>query len=43
MSAHHVRVRRDVALKLIAEYTMSCTADSPHVCRGGNNAAMYFP
>lgn len=24
-------------------YTMSCTTSSPHVCRGGNNASVYFP
>jgi hypothetical protein len=24
-------------------YTMYCTATSPHVCTGGNNAAVYFP
>lgn len=24
-------------------YTMSCTTGSPHVCRGGNNASVYFP
>jgi Glucodextranase, domain B len=24
-------------------YTMYCTSDSPHVCTGGNNAAVYFP
>lgn len=24
-------------------YTMSCTATSPHVCTGGNNASVYFP
>jgi hypothetical protein len=24
-------------------YTMSCTTGSPHVCRGGNNATVYFP
>jgi hypothetical protein len=24
-------------------YTMSCTAGSPHVCTGGNNASVYFP
>ncbi len=24
-------------------YTMSCTGGSPHVCTGGNNAAVYFP
>jgi hypothetical protein len=24
-------------------YTMSCTADSPHTCTGGNDASVYFP
>jgi hypothetical protein len=24
-------------------YTMSCSAGSPHVCRGGNNASVFFP
>jgi len=24
-------------------YTMSCSAGSPHVCTGGNNASVYFP
>jgi hypothetical protein len=24
-------------------YTMNCTAGSPHVCRGGNNASVFFP
>lgn len=24
-------------------YTMSCTTSSPHVCKGGNNASVYFP
>jgi hypothetical protein len=24
-------------------YTMYCTSTSPHVCTGGNNAAVYFP
>lgn len=24
-------------------YTMSCTTGSPHVCKGGNNASVYFP
>jgi len=24
-------------------YSMSCTTSSPHVCRGGNNATVYFP
>jgi hypothetical protein len=24
-------------------YTMYCTNTSPHVCTGGNNAAVYFP
>jgi hypothetical protein len=24
-------------------YAMSCTAGEPHVCTGGNNAAVYFP
>lgn len=24
-------------------YGMACTTSSPHVCRGGNNAAVYFP
>jgi hypothetical protein len=24
-------------------YDMYCTADSPHACTGGNNAAVYFP
>ena len=24
-------------------YSMSCTAGEPHVCTGGNNAAVYFP
>lgn len=24
-------------------YTMSCTTSSPHVCRGGNDAFVYFP
>jgi hypothetical protein len=24
-------------------YNMYCTASSPHVCTGGNNAAVYFP
>lgn len=24
-------------------YRMSCTAGSPHVCTGGNNASVYFP
>ena len=24
-------------------YTMSCTAGTPHVCTGGNNASVYFP
>ena len=24
-------------------YRMSCTSGSPHVCTGGNNAAVYFP
>jgi hypothetical protein len=24
-------------------YTMYCTGTSPHVCTGGNNAAVYFP
>jgi hypothetical protein len=24
-------------------YTMSCTGGSPHVCRGGNDASVYFP
>lgn len=24
-------------------YTMYCTSGSPHVCTGGNNAAVYFP
>jgi len=24
-------------------YTMYCTAGSPHVCTGGNNASVYFP
>jgi hypothetical protein len=25
------------------EYSMYCTAGSPHECTGGNNAAVYFP
>jgi|SRR5215211_5704960 len=24
-------------------YTMSCTTGSPHECKGGNNASVYFP
>ena len=24
-------------------YTMNCTAGSPHVCRGGNDASVFFP
>lgn len=24
-------------------YTMYCTAGAPHVCRGGNDASVYFP
>jgi hypothetical protein len=24
-------------------YTMYCTAGTPHVCTGGNNASVYFP
>jgi len=24
-------------------YNMACTTTSPHVCRGGNNAAVFFP
>lgn len=24
-------------------YNMACTTSSPHVCRGGNNAAVFFP
>jgi hypothetical protein len=24
-------------------YSMNCTAGSPHVCRGGNNASVFFP
>jgi hypothetical protein len=24
-------------------YTMSCSAGTPHVCTGGNNASVYFP
>jgi hypothetical protein len=24
-------------------YSMHCTAGSPHVCRGGNNASVFFP
>jgi hypothetical protein len=24
-------------------YNMYCTSTSPHVCTGGNNAAVYFP
>jgi hypothetical protein len=24
-------------------YNMYCTGTSPHVCTGGNNAAVYFP
>jgi len=39
-SSHSFEVYSPVTDK---SYTMSCTTSSPHVCKGGNNASVYFP